>query len=480
MSKNNNRGHAQALRARERADGLIRFRFTARVLAAGAVAGVVALGFINAGPQQVLAIGGYGVADLGAFLLSGMSADPMMTITWQGQADRTGVKEWADFQPLHDEATDFAKCLGVGGIIGLALGGGGLWLTADRRRRKQEELLADRIIAGTRIVSEAALARMTAPESSTHSLRFGSVRFPYSLETRHVAMAGTTGAGKTTILRQLLDGIEARGEAALVYDTSGEFIAHYYDPVRGDVILNPFDDRGAFLNPFDEISHPADADRIARYLIAETGDRDRDVWLETARILVANVLRTLWQENRRTLQALLDALQSMPREELERWLAHTSSARTFADDADKATGSVLFMLSKAVNLLMFLRANPRDGETGFSFARFFAGIDQHKGRKPWIFVPRKEDYFEAMKPLMALCVNRHANGTPYRRAKRTPLLRRLWLVQVANRRAPRARVARFTSAGGAGAWEVPVCPPGQAGPGPWSASLRAWPFRRGF
>ncbi len=47
MSKNNNRGHAQALRARERADGLIRFRFTARVLAAGAVAGAVALGFIN-------------------------------------------------------------------------------------------------------------------------------------------------------------------------------------------------------------------------------------------------------------------------------------------------------------------------------------------------------------------------------------------------------------------------------------------------
>ena len=81
---------------------------------------------------------------------------------------------------------------------------------------------------------------------------------------------------------------------------------------------------------------------------------------------------------------------------------------------------------------------------------------------------------------IASCVNRHANGTPDRRAKRTPLLRRLWLVQVANRRAPRARVARFTSAGGAGAWEVPVCPPGQAGPGPWNAFLRAWPFRRGF
>ena len=40
----------------------------------------------------------------------------------------------------------------------------------------------------------------------------------------------TGDCGKTTALRQMLDGIEARGEAALVYDTSGEFVAHYYRP----------------------------------------------------------------------------------------------------------------------------------------------------------------------------------------------------------------------------------------------------------
>jgi hypothetical protein len=42
-----------------------------------------------------------------------------------------------------------------------------------------------------------------------------------------------------------------------------------------------------------------------------------------------------------------------------------------------------------------------------------------------------------------------------------------WLVQVVNRRDPRARVARVKGAGVAGAWEVPVCPPGQAGGGVW-------------
>ncbi|MBB5373787.1 type IV secretion system DNA-binding domain-containing protein [Acidocella aromatica] len=399
---NNRRAHAQALRARARADGHAQFRFAAGALLTSALAGALAVGGVTTSAEQAQGAGKYAVADLISSLLATVPADPPLTITWQGQADRTGVKEWATFQPLRDEAVSFAESLGLGGVLGLGLGTAGLWLTADRRRRKQEELLADRVIAGTRVVSEADLARMTATESSRHALRLGSVAIPYGLETRHIAMPGTTGAGKTTALRQLLDIIEERGDAALVYDTSGEFIAHYYDPERGDVILNPFDKRGVFWDLFAELKHPADAARLARYLMNETGDRDKDVWLEAARNLVANILRTLWQEGRCTLQALLDALQSMPREELERWLAHTSSARAFEKDAERATASVLFMLAKAVNMLMFLRIAPREGETSFSFARFFAEIDQHEGRKPWIFVPRKEDYFEAVKPLMAL------------------------------------------------------------------------------
>ncbi len=75
---------------------------------------------------------------------------------------------------------------------------------------------------------------------------------------------------------------------------------------------------------------------------------------------------------------------------------------------------------------------------------------------------------------LPITVKRHANGTPDRRAKRTPRLAFEGLVQVANRRAPRARVARFNGAGGAGAWEVPVCPPGQAGHGWRNAALLAW------
>lgn len=295
-------------------------------------------------------------------------------------------------------------CLGLGALLGFL---SGCFLVALIRRITSEQgraTLVDRVLVGTRIVeAPGSLPPLIAGGSD---LFIGGVLVPRAIETRHFAFLGTTGSGKTTALRQMLDAIEERGEAALVYDTSGEFIANYYDPQRGDVILNPFDARCAFWSPFAEIAHPADADRIARQLVSETGSGDDDVWLETSRILVANVLRSLWAENSCTLEALLDALQIKTKADLKAWLGHTSSARTFADDADRATGSVLFMLAKAANLIQFLRSERSDlevtsGGRPFAFREFIGSLDTHVGPKPWIFVPRKEDYFEAAKPLMA-------------------------------------------------------------------------------
>ena len=287
-----------------------------------------------------------------------------------------------------------------GAFLGLLLGLLVVELIKDSMTKQGEDTLADQVLGGTRLVSEAEAVALISPLAGKDALHIGKVPIPRRNETRHFAIIGTTGSGKTTVLRQMLDGIEARGEPALVYDTSGEFIAHYYYPARGDIILNPFDGRCSFWSPFDEITHPADADRIARQLVSETGSQDDDVWLETSRILVANMLRNLWAEKNCSLEALLESLQIKSKDQLKQWLGHTSSARTFADDADRATGSVLFMLAKAANLIQFLKVRDKGAER-FAFRNFVAGLDKNTGAKPWIFVPRKEDFFEAAKPLMA-------------------------------------------------------------------------------
>lgn len=366
-----------------------------------------------------------GSAGLGAFLLSSRNTPSEQWACayqhWQGVVVSwfaSGRSDPAITVHLHDRtarvpasvlANDriwlwcwddlFGRAL-LGGTLGALVGmllcfGFAIWI-----RSEGKEAARDRFISGTQIVTERALAKLTRKATNDRSIRIASVGIPSWLECRHFALLGTTGAGKTTVMRQMLDQVEARGEPALVYDTSGEFITQYYRPERGDIILNPFDERSAFWSPFSEIAHPADADRIARQLVSETGERDDDVWLETSRILVANILRVLSAEGRTTLPDLLDALQVKGKEEMKVWLAGTSSARTFADDADRATGSVLFMLAKASTLLQFLWREPGD-RGSFAFREFIAGLDAHQGPKPWLFVPRKEDYFEAMKPLLA-------------------------------------------------------------------------------
>lgn len=376
-----------------------------------------------------------GIAGLGAFAVAQYNAPPSLftcayqhaqgeVVSWfaSGASD-PDVNVVIAGQPLVLPASVLANhpvfrlCgdmlldrLVLGGTLGALLGIAVCVAAAYWLRDRGREAALDRILAGTRIVSERQLRSLTRKATSERSIRIATVGIPQWLECRHFAFLGTTGAGKTTVLRQMLDKVEARGEPTLVYDTSGEFIAHYYRPERGDVILNPFDARSAYWSPFLEIDHPADADRIARQLVSETGERDDDVWLETSRILVANILRVLNAEGRTTLPDLLEALQAKGKEEMKVWLAGTSSARTFEDDADRATGSVLFMLAKASNLLQFLWREP--GETGsFSFRNFIKGLDGHKGPKPWIFVPRKEDYFEAMKPLLACWLECAASAT---------------------------------------------------------------------
>lgn len=377
-----------------------RFRFFSTItLGAAATGAIIAPQFLLHGPAITTAVQ-YAWANVLTLLGSLGGSDIKMNIAMKGKR-WTVSAAWFASEPLFtDTFWQVVKVIAGGAITGFVIGLFTVWVLQRTMSAQGKDTLADRVIGGTRVADEEDVAAQTTLLCGRDALRIGPVPVTRRIETRHFAFLGTTGSGKTTALRQMLDGIERRGEAALVYDTSGEFIAHYYNPARGDIILNPFDARCAFWTPFDEISHPADADRIARQLVSETSSQDDDVWLETSRILVANMIRSLWAEKNCSLEALLEALQVKDKEQLKEWLGHTSSARTFANDADRATGSVLFMLAKAANLIQFLKVED-EGEDRFAFRDFIAKLDECEGARPWIFVPRKEDYFEASKPLMA-------------------------------------------------------------------------------
>ncbi|MFP1130789.1 type IV secretion system DNA-binding domain-containing protein [Asticcacaulis sp. W401b] len=369
------------------------------LLASTGLCGLASLKLSVSHDDQVLS-GEYAYAGFTNWLGGNAAEPPKINISIEGRQVPIRASTILQSAEYQESFRRFKLYGSLGAFAGFLIGLGGCygwtrWLSATG-----EELVQDDVLRGTHIVGEQVLARHTQGLAGSHPIRIGTVAWPSNMETRHAALIGTTGAGKTTVLRQMLDAIEARGDCAIVYDTSGEFVAHYYDPSRGDMILNPFDERGTYWNPFSEISHPADADRIAAQLITDSGAKEDSVWTTAGRNLLANMMRTLWQEGKTDIADLIQAVQSMSKDDLKTWLQDTSSSRIFAEDADRATGSVLFMLTKASAILQYLRTGPGDGGS-FSFRAFFKGLDAIPGRKPWVFVQRKEDYFEAMKPLMA-------------------------------------------------------------------------------
>jgi hypothetical protein len=100
-------------------------------------------------------------------------------------------------------------------------------------------------------------------------------------ETKHFKLIGTTGTGKSTAIRELLEGALVRGDRAVIADSDAGYLKCFYNPRRGDVILNP-DARAHTWNLYGELTQPHDVDQLARSLIPDHDGSERS-WRSYAR-----------------------------------------------------------------------------------------------------------------------------------------------------------------------------------------------------
>jgi len=88
------------------------------------------------------------------------------------------------------------------------------------------------------------------------------VAIPFEDELKHFKLMGTTGSGKTSSLRELVHAALYRGDRAVIADPDGGYLSRFYDPKRGDVILNPFDARMAKWDLFAELRNAYEVDPV--------------------------------------------------------------------------------------------------------------------------------------------------------------------------------------------------------------------------
>jgi len=245
-------------------------------------------------------------------------------------------------------------------------------------------------LRGTRVVGARRLSFSTR-ERGREQITVAGVPMPPSIETLHLLVAGSTGSGKSVLLREMAFSALRRGDRIVVADPNGDMLAKFWRP--GDVILNPYDSRGLGWTFFNEIRAGYDYKRLALSLVPRGQTEDEEEWCAYARLLLAETARALTSMGQRSVKELFRYTTIASPAELKDLLAETPAESLFVG-ADKALASARFVLS--AKLAEHLSMPP--GE--FSLRSWLA--DPQAGN---LFITWREDMAEALKPLISAWVD---------------------------------------------------------------------------
>jgi hypothetical protein len=107
-------------------------------------------------------------------------------------------------------------------------------------------------------------------------------------EVQHVGIIGTSGAGKSTIMRWILTQVLARGDKALVHDTKGDIVATL--PIDSFLLLAPQDKRSVAWDVANDVKTAQDAREVAARFIKDSHD---PMWSLAARDILTGIIISL-------------------------------------------------------------------------------------------------------------------------------------------------------------------------------------------
>ncbi len=288
----------------------------------------------------------------------------------------------------------------IGGLAAGTVLLAGLFFAVPADRRRSEQRRNGRRVKGSLLLTTAQFNRLfhgdgigwiNEAELTTWKKKAPIVRIPRQAEANHLLLAGTTGAGKSTVILETLWQIEQRGEAAVVYDPDGFFLSRFYRLGRGDVILNPLDSRSAYWHPGDEVRDMAEALTVADSFFPSGAPQSQEYFHEGAKKVLARLL----------------TFHPTP-EELTRWMAHPEeidqrlAGTTHAQILSMAPGQRSGILGSLANgadsfaLLVTSKEAEREAKARWNSRQW---AEDPKG---WIFLTSRTELRRAIRPISSL------------------------------------------------------------------------------
>jgi len=217
------------------------------------------------------------------------------------------------------------------------------------------------------------------------------IRIPRSAEAKHFEIIADTGAGKTALIFQMLLQIQARKEGAIIYDPACEFVQRFYDPDRGDIVLNPLDARCPYWGPAEELKRKAEARTLAASLFQSTQDRKGEFFVESPQKIFAHLL-TFGPTPEQLAAWMANPI------EIEKRVFGTEYALLIDPKAPQQRAGVLGSLGLVADSLRML---PKKSET----KRKWSATEWSEKREGWVFITSQPTVREALRPLHSLWID---------------------------------------------------------------------------
>ena len=249
-----------------------------------------------------------------------------------------------------------------GGLMEFAIGGsvGGLLGYRGGRALAGSDAHGQGYVRGATVIdAEKAATRgggrlgRGRERSASKGVTIAGIPIPVADETKHFKLIGTTGAGKSTAITELLSGALRRGDRAIIADPDGGYMRRFYDARRGDVILSPFEPGGAKWDLFGEIGAEYDIDQLALALIPDHEGQDRS-WRGYARTLFTAVTSQARAAGVSDVKKLFELLIVKNKGELGTLVAGTPAQPFFEEHNDRMLDSIRSVLTSAVGSLQYV------------------------------------------------------------------------------------------------------------------------------
>jgi hypothetical protein len=217
------------------------------------------------------------------------------------------------------------------------------------------------------------------------------LHIPARAEAQHMQIIGDTGAGKSALMFQLLRQVSSRGDSAIVYDPAREYVKRFYDPDRGDIILNPLDRRCPYWGPAEELRSRSEAKALAVSLFQPPQDKKGEFFIESPQKIFAFLMAYGPTPDQ------LVQWMSNP-EEIDRRVQGTEHAHLIDPHAHQQRAGVLASLGLVADSLRLL---PKRSESNGQWT----ATEWADKRQGWIFLTSLPAEREALRPLQSLWID---------------------------------------------------------------------------